>query len=74
MNSQTIVYCVVALLLGMLMANMLKSVCGCNKVVEAMSKGRKPCHDHTDCGPDENCRTGYGKFIAHCHKKMKNDA
>ena len=33
MNSQTIVMCVVALLLGMLLANMLKSVCGC-KVVE----------------------------------------
>ncbi len=33
MNSETIVMCVVALILGMLMANMLKSVCGC-KVVE----------------------------------------
>ena len=29
MNSETIVMCVVALILGMLMANMLKSVCGC---------------------------------------------
>ena len=34
MNSQTIVYCVVALLLGMLLAHMLKDVCGCDKVVE----------------------------------------
>ena len=33
MNSQTIVMCVVALLLGMLLAHMLKDVCGC-KVVE----------------------------------------
>ena len=33
MNSETIVYCVVALILGMLLAHMLKSVCGC-KVVE----------------------------------------
>ena len=33
MNNQTIVCCVVALLLGMLLANMLKNVCGC-KVVE----------------------------------------
>ena len=33
MNSQTIVMCVIALILGMLLANMLKSVCGC-KVVE----------------------------------------
>lgn len=33
MNSQTIVYCVVLFLLGMLLAHMLKNVCGC-KVVE----------------------------------------
>ena len=32
MNSETIVMCVVALILGMLMANMLKSVCGCGVV------------------------------------------
>ena len=32
MNYQTIVYCVVALLLGMLLANMLKDVCGCKTV------------------------------------------
>ena len=29
MKTETIVCCVVALLLGMLLANMLKSVCGC---------------------------------------------
>ena len=34
MNSQTIVMCVVALILGILLANMLKNICGCNKVVE----------------------------------------
>jgi len=33
MNSQTIVMCVVLFLIGMLLAHMLKSVCGC-KVVE----------------------------------------
>ena len=32
MNTETIVYCVVALILGMLMANMLKNVCGCKTV------------------------------------------
>ena len=36
MNSQTIVMCVVSLILGMLLANMLKSVCGC-KVVEGIA-------------------------------------
>ena len=34
MKTETIVMCVVALILGMLMANMLKNVCGCNTVVE----------------------------------------
>ena len=42
MNSETVVYCVVALLLGMLLANMLKNVCGC-KVVEGASSILKPC-------------------------------
>lgn len=32
MKTETIVCCVVALLLGMLLANMLKSVCGCKTV------------------------------------------
>jgi hypothetical protein len=35
MNTENIVMCVVALLLGMLLANMLKNVCGC-KVVEGL--------------------------------------
>lgn len=34
MKTETIVYCVVALLLGMLLANMLKNVCGCKNIVE----------------------------------------
>ena len=38
MNSETVVYCVVALILGMLLANMLKSVCGCKTVVEGQEK------------------------------------
>ena len=32
MNTQTIFMCVVALLIGMLVANMLQNVCGCKKV------------------------------------------
>ena len=43
MNSDTIVYCVVALLLGMLLANMLKNVCGC-KTVEGSN------HESTNSG------------------------
>jgi len=38
MDTKTIVMCVVALIIGMLMANMLKDVCGC-KVVEGAGWG-----------------------------------
>ena len=34
MEIKTIVMCVVALILGMLLANMLKSVCGCKNIIE----------------------------------------
>jgi hypothetical protein len=34
MGTDQIMYCIVALILGMLLANMLKSVCGCKNVVE----------------------------------------
>jgi hypothetical protein len=34
MGTDQIMYCVVALILGMLLANMLKNVCGCKTVVE----------------------------------------
>ena len=36
MGTDQIMYCIVALILGMLLANMLKNVCGC-KVVEGLS-------------------------------------
>ena len=39
MNNQTIVCCVVALLLGMLLANMLKSVCGCKLTESQPNQG-----------------------------------
>ena len=42
MNTKTICYCVVALFLGMLLANMLKNVCGCN-VVEGLNRYRWTC-------------------------------
>ena len=38
MGTEQIMYCIVALILGMLMANMLKSVCGC-KLVEGYAPG-----------------------------------
>ena len=38
MKTETIVMCVVALILGMLMFHMLKNVCGCKNVEGAESK------------------------------------
>ena len=38
MGTDQIMYCIVALILGMLLANMLKNVCGCKSVVEGMNK------------------------------------
>ena len=43
MNNQTIVCCVVALLLGMLLANMLKNVCGCKLVEGQMALNEAHC-------------------------------
>ena len=56
MNNQTIVCCVVALLLGMLLANMLKNVCGCKTV-----EGNYPYeHDSSKEHPSiEDCKECY---------------
>ena len=45
MNTEQILMCVVALILGMLLANMLKSVCGC-KVVEGCEPVNKEFASH----------------------------
>ena len=34
MGTDQIMYCIIALILGMLLANMLKNVCGCKTVIE----------------------------------------
>ena len=39
MNTEQILMCVVALILGMLLANMLKSVCGCKNLIEGQIHG-----------------------------------
>ena len=54
MKTETIVMCVVALILGMLMANMLKSVCGCKTdVVEGIGELCNGNRNYTD--DDGNC-------------------
>jgi hypothetical protein len=63
MNSETIVMCVVALILGMLMANMLKSVCGC-KVVEGLEQEQIYYYDYFTDG---------SKRPAYCDDNEGND-
>jgi len=61
MKTDQIVMCVVALLLGMLLANMLQNVCGC-KVVEGLEgeEGEGRCQpENWGCG--ENAGAGPGE-------------
>ena len=74
MGTEQIMYYIIALILGMLLANMLKSVCGC-KTVEGSpyqvgqftyKVGAPPCHNQTpqslgrDC--DRNADTNYTDY------------
>ena len=62
MNSQTIVMCVVAFLIGMLLAHMLKNVCGC-KTVEGTGDDSRP--PPNDCIPKgEKCYLDLGNLSA----------
>ena len=59
MGIAQILYCIVALILGMLLDNMLKNVCGCKVVVEghadsgARGGGVVLCRDFGDCKPGQ---------------------
>ena len=65
MNSQTIVYCVVSFLIGMLLAHMLKGVCGC-KTVEGQygyyDFAGNPCDYHENLGKSRQGRLLRGPF------------
>ena len=58
MNTEQILMCVVALILGMLLANMLKSVCGCKNLIEGQSVGTCSwpggAYTGVGYGPDED--------------------
>ena len=63
MNTQTIFMCVVALLIGMLVANMLQNVCGCNRV-EGFGVLSAPGEFSTGQNPNDDLRMGViDKFI-----------
>ena len=72
MNSQTILMCVVSLIFGMLLANMLKSVCGC-KVVEGQGDGDPMRTDNLSntCQSTENYRSQLGvRPCVGCDEKL----
>ena len=69
MNFETIVHCVVALILGMLLVNMLKDVCGCNKVVEgqgtcSLGQVRKQLPEVFSCKNGSNCEKCVKEIVA----------
>ena len=70
MDTQTIVMCVVALIIGMLTANMLKSVCGC-KTVEGKGKGKVTC-THKGCMGGLKFYNGDVEFSTDCCKNNFN--
>ena len=64
MNSETIIYCIFAVILGMLLFHMLKNICGC-KVVEGACQYYRDCLSINDrindicCVIDDNeCNQG----------------
>ena len=61
MNSETVVMCVVALILGMLLAHMLKSVCGCGDVVEGYLRAGAHGKGICCCGDEKADRSSDGK-------------
>ena len=75
MKTETIVMCVVALILGMLLANMLKSVCGC-KTVEGLENMSSPQQLalfvlKTQNNPENFCIDDSGSISDKCEGKKK---
>ena len=73
MKTETIVMCVVALILGMLLAHMLKGVCGCKNVVEGTGDAGDeapsspppsppPCQLSASCAPERWNENAWGDW------------
>ena len=89
MKTETIVMCVVALLIGMLLANMLKNVCGCKTVEGNYQDELNKCEDQVkECtracenmSPSElekkgaltRCFSGCNYVQLDCYKAAKNN-
>jgi hypothetical protein len=69
MGTEQIMYCVVALILGMLLANMLKNVCGC-KVVEGQNHSdRASLQTGSVCGYIDPNNSDSDRQVCPCIKK-----
>jgi len=64
MDTKTIVICLISLILGMLVANMLKNVCGC-KVVEGQGQGQGCClvNAPSDVGVENNILHDPNRYV-----------
>ena len=68
MNSETIIYCIFAVILGMLVFHMLKNICGC-KVVEGACEVETLCSQgdtYSSVGNDCCLRTNEGLVPGTC--------
>ena len=59
MGTDQIMYCIVALILGMLLANMLKNVCGCKNVVEGADGGSTQSERRHQMNDDSGLRAAH---------------
>ena len=62
MGTDQIMYCIVALILGMLLANMLKNVCGCKTVEGWKTNGVTQTKDYnadSACTKNDDCGFEY---------------
>ena len=64
MKTDQIMYCIVALVLGMLMANMLKNICGCKNVVEGQNDDNSSKVEHISAFQQRNLdmRAAHGEI------------
>ena len=54
MGTDQIMYCIVALILGMLLASMFKNVCGCKNVVEGLCSAQYPYEEGCNLTQETN--------------------
>ena len=79
MNSETIIYCIFAVILGMLVFHMLKNICGC-KVVEGQGNRNQNkatpsqvCDNYNKLG-NKDCKDCRWNAVSDCGSLIKKNA